>query len=184
MAAYAALMSQEDVGFSAIDEEMIRIDLPDFNGKEATEDAPAEPPVTTVTLARNGDVENEIVHSLLLDWDEDSCTVTVDTPSGRVRDPAPPATAPQAPGLSVDGFKQLPPSVLGLEGDSMENYNVFIQDGMIIVHGNPCIRISVYSVSNTGSNEIAGSYFLSADGQHVYRYDTESNSVEELEVEP
>lgn len=185
MSAYAALMTQEDVGFSAIDEEMIRTDLPDFEGKEATEEAPAVPPATAVTLARNGDIDNEIVHSLLLEWDEDSCTVTVDTPSGRVRDPAPPAAAPQAPGLTVEGFKQLDPAVLGLEGGSMEEYNVFVQDGLIMVYGSPCVRISVYSVNEqTGSNEIAGSYFLSADGHHVYRYDTESNSVEELEVEP
>jgi hypothetical protein len=185
MAAYAVLMTQEDVGFSAIDAEMVRTDLPDFEGKEATEDAPASPPVTTVTLARNGDIDNEIVHSLLLEWDEDSCSVTVDTPSGRVRDPKPPASAPQAPGLTVEGFKQLNPAVLGLEGSSMEEYNVLVQDGLIMVYGSPCVRISAYSVNQqTGSNEIAGSYFLSADGQHVYRYDTESNSVEELEIEP
>lgn len=185
MAAYAVLMTQEDVGFSAIDAEMVRTDLPDFEGKEATEDAPASPPVTAVTLARNGDIDNEIVHSLLLEWDEDSCSVTVDTPSGRVRDPKPPASAPQAPGLTVEGFKQLNPAVLGLEGSSMEEYNVLVQDGLIMVYGSPCVRISAYSVNQqTGSNEIAGSYFLSADGQHVYRYDTESNSVEELEIEP
>lgn len=185
MAAYAVLMTQEDAGFSAIDAEMVRTDLPDFEGKEATEDAPASPPVTTVTLARNGDIDNEIVHSLLLEWDEDSCSVTVDTPSGRVRDPKPPASAPQAPGLTVEGFKQLNPAVLGLEGSSMEEYNVLVQDGLIMVYGSPCVRISAYSVNQqTGSNEIAGSYFLSADGQHVYRYDTESNSVEELEIEP
>ncbi len=185
MAAYAVLMTQEDVGFSAIDAEMVRTDLPDFEGNEATEDAPASPPVTAVTLARNGDIDNEIVHSLLLEWDEDSCSVTVDTPSGRVRDPKPPASAPQAPGLTVEGFKQLNPAVLGLEGSSMEEYNVLVQDGLIMVYGSPCVRISAYSVNQeTGSNEIAGSYFLSADGQHVYRYDTESNSVEELEVDP
>ena len=185
MAAYAVLMTQEDVGFSAIDAEMVRTDLPDFEGNEATEDAPASPPVTAVTLARNGDIDNEIVHSLLLEWDEDSCSVTVDTPSGRVRDPKPPASAPQAPGLTVEGFKQLNPAVLGLEGSSMEEYNVLVQDGLIMVYGSPCVRISAYSVNQeTGSNEIAGSYFLSADGQHVYRYDTESNSVEELEIEP
>lgn len=178
MAAYAVLMTQEDAGFSAIDAEMVRTDLPDFEGKEATEDAPASPPVTTVTLARNGDIDNEIVHALLLEWDEDSCSVTVDTPSGRVRDPKPPASAPQAPGLTVEGFKQLNPAVLGLEGSSMDEYSVFVNDGLVLVYGNPCIRIGV-----TGGNEVEN-YFLSSDGHHVYRYDIESNSAEELEIEP
>lgn len=185
MSAYATLMTQEDVGFSAVDEELIRTDLPDFTGKEATEDGqPAVPAATAVTLARNGDVENSIVHSLALEWDGDSCTVTVDAPTGRVQDPKPPASAAQAPGLTVEGFKQLSPSVLGLEGDSMDDYNVYVQDGMILVYGSPCVRISVYSLDEvSGTNEIAGSYFLSADGHHVYHYDVESNSVQELEIE-
>ena len=65
----------------------------------------------------------------------------------------------------------------------MDEYTVYVQDGMLLVYGNTCVRISVYAQNaNTGTNEVAGSYFLSADGQHVYRYDVADNSVEELEI--
>ena len=184
MTAYAALLTQEAAGYSAVDEELQRMDLPDFDGQAASEGQEAVPAATSVHLARNGDGESELVYSLQLDWDETTCSVTVDTPTGRVRNP--PSENPGGPvsaGLTVDGFRQLDPSVLGLPGTSMDEYTVYVQDGMLLVYGNTCVRISVYAQNaSTGTNEVAGTYFLSADGQHVYRYDVANNSVEELEI--
>ena len=185
MSAYAALLTQSDAGFSAVNEELQRMDLPDFEGREASGEEEAVPAATSVHLARNSGEEN-IIYSIQLDWSETSGTVVVDTPEGRVTNPpAPEQERPLGNGLTVDGFRQLDPSVLGLPGASMDEYQVYVQDGMLLVYGNTCLRISVYAQnSETGTNEIAGSYFLSADGQHVYSYDVANNSVEELEIPP
>lgn len=183
--AYAALLAAEDAGFSAVDEDLVRTDMPDFDGKAAEKGQEAEPPATAVHLARNGTGEEDVVHSLHLSWEEGRCKVIVDMPAGRVRDPQPPAQSmmPMAPGLTVEGFQAMSPSALGLPGESMDEYSVYVQDGTILVYGSTCIRLSVYSTDASGSPEIAGNYFLSADGQHLYKYDLENNSVEELEIE-
>lgn len=184
MSAYAGLLTQEAAGFSAVDKTFQRMDLPDFDGKEASEGQEAVPASKSVLLARNSDGDDGLVYSLQLDWDETTCTVVVDTPEGRVHNPpSEDQSGPVSAGLTVDGFRELDPSVLGLPGASMDEYTVYVQDGMLLVYGNTCVRISVYAQNaNTGTNEVAGSYFLSADGQHVYRYDVADNSVEELEI--
>lgn len=185
VSAYAALLAAEDAGFSAVDEDLVRTDMPDFDGKAAEKGQEAEPPATAVHLARNGTGEEDVVHSLHLSWEEGRCKVIVDMPAGRVRNPQPPAQSmmPMAPGLTVEGFQAMSPSALGLPGESMDEYSVYVQDGTILVYGSTCIRLSVYSTDASGSPEIAGNYFLSADGQHLYKYDLENNSVEELEIE-
>lgn len=184
MSAYAGLLTQEAAGFSAVDKTFQRMDLPDFDGKEASEGQEAVPASKSVLLARNSDGDDGLVYSLQLDWDETTCAVVVDTPEGRVHNPpSEDQSGPVSAGLTVDGFRELDPSVLGLPGASMDEYTVYVQDGMLLVYGNTCVRISVYAQNaNTGTNEVAGSYFLSADGQHVYRYDVADNSVEELEI--
>ncbi len=184
MSAYAGLLTQEAAGFSAVDKTFQRMDLPDFDGMEASEGQEAVPASKSVLLARNSDGDDGLVYSLQLDWDETTCTVVVDTPEGRVHNPpSEDQSGPVSAGLTVDGFRELDPSVLGLPGASMDEYTVYVQDGMLLVYGNTCVRISVYAQNaNTGTNEVAGSYFLSADGQHVYRYDVTDNSVEELEI--
>ena len=183
MSAYAGLLTQEAAGFSAVDKTFQRMDLPDFDGKEASEGQEAVPASKSVLLARNSDGDDGLVYSLQLDWDETTCTVVVDTPEGRVHNPPSDKSGTVSAGLTVDGFRELDPSVLGLPGASMDEYTVYVQDGMLLVYGNTCVRISVYAQNaNTGTNEVAGSYFLSADGQHVYRYDVADNSVEELEI--
>ena len=184
MSAYAGLLTQEAAGFSVVDKTFQRMDLPDFEGKATSEGQEAVPAAKSVLLARNSGGDDGLVYSLQLDWDETTCTVVVDTPEGRVHNPpSQDQSGPVSAGLTVDGFRQLDPSVLGLPGASMDEYTVYVQDGMLLVYGNTCVRISVYAQNaSTGTNEVAGSYFLSADGQHVYRYDVANNSVEELEI--
>ena len=159
MSAYAGLLTQEAAGFSAVDKTFQRMDLPDFDGKEASEGQEAVPASKSVLLARNSDGDDGLVYSLQLDWDETTCTVVVDTPEGRVHNPpSEDQSGPVSAGLTVDGFRELDPSVLGLPGASMDEYTVYVQDGMLLVYGNTCVRISVYAQNaNTGTNEVAGS---------------------------
>lgn len=171
---YITLMTQEDVGFSQVDGELTRIKEP---GEPALESG-------TVRLAKNAPEEGKAM-CILLDWTEELCTVTMDLVDGRVKDPPEPVTPAGPMAMSademIDYMGSLPPSVLGLEGSSMEGYDLLMQDGSVLIDGNPCVRINAYQTdSQTGTYEIGGNYFLSLDGSHLYRLDVASNSVAEL----
>ena len=75
----------------------------------------------------------------------------------------------------------LSPQFLGLEGDSMDRYNVYVMSGEVMVDGIPCRRFKVYDDQNPEqTNAIAGIYYLSSDGLRLYRYDEASDTVTEL----
>lgn len=182
VSAYTALLTSEDAGFFTVDDTMTKADPPDFGGET--------PPANgAVLLARNAPetegVEAKLVQTLTLEWSEGNCTVAVELSEGRVREPAPPPGSSSGQGVTqvVESLRDLPPSVLGLEGDSMDDYRIYTQDGMARVNGNPCLRMSVYKITEGGGNEIAGHYFLSTDGLHVYKLDVSTNNVVELDIQ-
>lgn len=171
---YTTLMTAEDVGFSQVDEELIRIKEPEELAVEAG----------SVHLAKNAPEDGKVL-SIQLEWTEEICTVTADLVDGRVKNPPEPVSPMGPMGMTADQMmdymQSLNPAVLGLEGASMEGYELLMQDGSVLIDGNPCVRINAYRVDNqTGTNEIGGNYFLSLDGSHLYRLDVASNSVEEL----
>lgn len=173
---YTTLLTAEDVGFSQVDGELIRIEEPEPLSVEAG----------SVHLAKNAPEDGKAL-SIQLDWTEEICTVTADLVDGRVKNPPEPVTPMGPVGMTsdqmMDYMQSLNPAVLGLEGSSMEGYDLLMQDGSVLIDGNPCVRINAYRIdSQTGTNEIGGNYFLSVDGSHIYRLDVASNSVEELEV--
>lgn len=85
---------------------------------------------------------------------------------------------------AVETIQSLSPTLLGLEGESMDEYSVYSAVGLVQVDGYPCTEVNVYSVdSATGSNDIQGRYFLSRTSpQHLYRLDTETGVVTELDL--
>lgn len=171
---YTTLMTAEDVGFSQVDEELIRIKEPEELAVEAG----------SVHLAKNAPEDGKVL-SIQLKWTEEICTVTADLVDGRVKNPPEPVSPMGPMGMTADQMmdymQSLNPAVLGLEGASMEGYELLMQDGSVLIDGNPCVRINAYRIDNqTGTNEIGGNYFLSLDGSHLYRLDVASNSVEEL----
>ena len=171
---YITLMTQEDVGFSQVDGELTRIKEPEEPSLERG----------TVRLAKNAPEDGKAI-CILLEWTEELCTVTMDLVDGRVKNPPEPVSPAGPMGMSademIDYMESLPPSVLGLEGSSMEGYDLLMQDGSVLIDGNPCVRINAYQTdSQTGTYEIGGNYFLSLDGAHLYRLDVASNSVTEL----
>ncbi len=177
--AYANLLTTEDGGFFTVDESFQKTETADLSG------------VTSVLLARNAprpegdDDAPRRVQTLLLSWDGQSCTVRVDLPEGRVKDPPPPpgSSGESEGGITymIESLRDLPPSALGLEGESMDEYRIYTQDGTARVDGKPCLRINVYR--SGGNNQIVGSYFLSTDGTHLYRYDPSTNDVTELDIQ-
>ena len=169
IAAYAAVMTTADAGFSVVDETLLRIDPPVFEEEQAS---------GSVQLARNLPEEGG-VQSLLLTWTGTTCTVTLDMPEGQVRDPKPETTAPSGTHRwSVSDLRALHPSALGLPGESMDVYELMPQEGSVLIEGSPCMRVNIYDQDG----QIAGNYFLSADGR-AYVLDVLNNRVRELELE-
>lgn len=169
--AYAAMLLTEDAGFSTVDETLLRIDPPEFEGMSRG----------SVQLARNvpqaEDGTGGGVQSLLLSWDTVNCSVTLDMPEGRVHDPKPePQPAVVSRGLS--DLEELHPSALGLPGESMEEYELMPQEGSVRIAGSVCMRVNIYDKNG----QIAGSYFVSKNGK-LYRLEKDVNGVVELEWE-
>lgn len=170
---YTTLLTAEDVGFSAVDEELIRQDLPELSVEAGS-----------VFLGKNVPEETGKAVTIWMEWSAELCTVTAELTDGSVRNPPEPVLRPAlSAGEVLDYFNSVSPSLLGLPGSSMEEYDVYLQDGSVLIDNYPCVRVNAYQVdSQTGTNEIAGNYFISLDGQHVYRLDVASDSVEELRM--
>ncbi len=80
--------------------------------------------------------------------------------------PTPSPTPTPTPVLTqsdaVNYLAGLSPNVLGLAGESMDEYELYSEDKVVMVSGVPCVEISVYRDDNpTGTNDIQGRYLLS-----------------------
>lgn len=82
---------------------------------------------------------------------------------------------------SLTYMEGLAPAQLGLEGDSMDEYQIYAQDGVVLVNGLRCMQLEVYSQGGEhGGNALAGSYLMSFGGQ-LYRLDRATNEIQRLE---
>lgn len=171
VSAYVAVMSTEDAGFSVVDETLLRIDPPEEYASSGS-----------LQLARNvpqaEDGSGGGVHSLLLSWEGNRCSVLLDTPDGRVHDPKPETPASSAPRRGLSDLESIHPSKLGLPGESMEAYTLIPQEGSFRIAGSISTRVNIYGENN----QFAGSYFLSTDGK-LYKLDEAANAVVELDWE-
>lgn len=171
---YATLMTQKDVGFSLVDKELMRIEEPEELSLERG----------AIRLAKNAPEDGKAM-CILLEWTEELCTVTSDLVDGKVKSPPSP-TSPSGPmGMTqdqiLDYMASLDPAVLGLEGTSMEDYELLIQEGSVLIDGIPCVRVNAYQLDQkTGTNTIGGNYFISLDGSHLYELDVVNDTVSEL----
>lgn len=165
-------------GYFAVDENMVK--------KKAT---PAEKSEGTCSLARTGDKEGMIV-LVEITWSDPECNVEVSYIPGEIKEPKRPETTSyleMKQSITILQAKEfiwsLHPSVLGLEGDSMSDYRIYTTDVDVIVNGYPCIRLNIFSNSDqTGTNEVAGEYCLSRNGENLYRIVENSNKVQKIEL--
>ena len=128
------------------------------------------------------------VHTVRITWSPGECVVTADEEVGKVTSP-PNNTVPAGQALSIRGaqnrMREMAPIQLGLEGESMDEYEMIPMDATELVNGVACIRINVYNNSNAANpNGFRGSYLMSVDGLHMYRLDTGTNEIVELEDYP
>lgn len=168
---YCELLVKDDFGFTPVDETMMEAELPIFeellSGKVHL--------VRPITVDEEGTEVKNTLFSLQISWTEEKCVITVGQLAGRILHPQP-ETPPQRPPLTiasaVDYFYSCHPSELGLPGESMEGYEVLTLDGAVLVGTTPCLRINVYSTDErTGTNVIAGQYFLADSGFDLFYVD-------------
>ena len=183
VSAYAAFLTAEDVGFQLVDDTLTTFPEEEQPDLEAVQGS--------VLLAREAPAEADAdkVLTLAVDWTETNCTVTADAVEGRIHHPTPPRQegggmmpAQMTLAEAQDFFQGLDPAVLGLEGDSMDDYTVYSVDGAVTINGIPCMRMNVYRSDPGGVNQLAGNFFLSSDGLHIYQLDVAADRVTELEL--
>lgn len=111
-----------------------------------------------------------------LAWEIGQCEVSIGVEDKPVIEETGEETVSKNYGLSHVGaleyIKSLSPAVLALEGESMDVYNVYITNGFTYVDGEACLRVEIYSDDNTAhTNATVGTYFMSGNGEHIYRLD-------------
>lgn len=128
------------------------------------------------------------VHTVRITWSPGVCVVTADEKQGKVTSPKP-STLPGGQSLSIRGavsrLQEMEPAKLGLEGASMEEYELIPMDATEMVNGVACINVYVYNSNNAAnSNQFVGSYLMSIDGQHLYRLNPITDEITELKDYP
>lgn len=190
MEEYVTLLTDEEHGFLAVNEELYKVKVPSIY--RAADDVYLAKEIGAQAQGETQDEaqgENEGSHGqsqesgqvlrLHLQWKEDECAVTVSIEQGEIKKELHPMTSIEA----VDYIRSLPPSKLGLPGDTMQDYFVYALDGGVLVNGEPCIRMNVYSRSGAaGTNEVAGCYYLSSIKKKIYQQDMQTGAV--VEVKP
>lgn len=80
------------------------------------------------------------------------------------------ASRPTSISEQSDYFNSLDPRKLGLEGDNMQDYRVYPQQGWVLVNDTYCREMRVYLEDiQTATNVYMGSFYLSSDMSQVYQ---------------
>lgn len=168
---YKEFLTSEEQGFLLIDGETGELaEEPDFTAETGE-----------MLLKKESSEEGKLI-SVSLAWKKKNCTVTVSTAEGEL--PELETVEPEVNTMSlveiVDFVSKLSPTDLGLEGQSMDDYEVYAIEGAVLVDNRSCIKVNVYSKGEEGSNSIKGEYLLTPDGAHIYELNGELGEVIEL----
>ena len=201
---YAIQLSSEKPAVYVVDEEFVRTGPPDFTAREgmvllARDIVPeeAEDEKTEDDDAEDGDGDQTPpaagpakVLTVRMEWSEGVCVVTADEAEGTVTMPPMSSTSSvggsggrggMTVGQMQDYLESIDPAKLGLSGTTMEEYEVFPMDGVVMVNDTPCVKLNVYSSDAQNNNRFMGSYLMSIDGSHLYQLDPATNEIKVLE---
>lgn len=170
---YAAFLTGADVGFSVSDGQGAEAEPPDYTQAQGE-----------VFMTRPSVVEDHLLQ-VSVSWEEEAIYITLTRPEGAAQ----PEEEPEPENMTNDDLinylKGLSPARLGLTGQSMNDYQLYPQDGAVRVNGVPCRKVQVYHlrIPDDGDqdeefNEIAGIYLITGDCQHIYRL--ENGTVQEM----
>lgn len=166
--AYMELMTSEEYGFKVVTTELEDAEPPDFTSE-----------IGLVQLARDAAEDETKVLLLRVDWTKKGCIVATSV-ADKPMDELTGLTHIEA----VDYMNTLYPGDLGLEGENMDDYHVYVMDGLVNVDGMICMCLKVYSNGNPEStNDYLGTYFMTRDGLHIYLLNDETNAVRELDIQ-
>lgn len=169
VSSYVSLMKSEANGFRVVDKNFVISDEPEYDdaGK-----------VLLAKAAKSGEEGESAAKTLMLidiSWAEDGCVIVTRQAEGEISQPPEPITMREA----QQHLESLHPSELGLEGESMDEYEVFTFDGAVVVDGRACVRMNVYSFGE--SADFMGCYLMSLDARHLYKMDTATQEIIELD---
>lgn len=165
---YAALLTQEDSGFSPVDGELAETDLPDFTREEGT-----------VSLVKPSVQEGRLLQ-IDLAWSQGQCVVTVSTPEGELK-PQPDPSEAMTLREAVEYLQTLSPARLGLDPDrAMSDYVIYPKTGAVFVDGVPCLELDLYQRNPEDTLDFVACYLVSGDKRNLYRLDYATNTVEAL----
>lgn len=165
---YVSLMKDAANGFTVVDKDFVISDEPEYDDAGS---------VLLAKAAAAGEGENAESRLMLIDikWAEDSCVIVTRQAEGVISQPPEPITMREA----QQRLESMTPAELGLEGESMDEYEVFTFDGAVVVDGCACVRMNVYSFNE--STQFMGCYLMSLDGRHLYKMDMATQEITELD---
>lgn len=83
---------------------------------------------------------------------------------------------------TMDFFNRLSPSVLGLDAETMDQYDMYYNMANVPVDGVPCLEITVYGETETAqTNTPLGTYLVARDGTALYHLDVDTDTVTRLD---
>lgn len=145
-----------------------------------------EDAVGSVTIARPS-VQEGHVFQMVIGWsDASALTFRTSAPEGKIHEPEKanggglgsqvietvPVTA------QIEKIKGMSPSQLGLDGESMDEYEIFPVEGFVKVDELDCRRFNIYEKGSRA--KIVSIIMLSSDQKHIYHMDPTGNAVTEL----
>lgn len=116
----------------------------------------------------------EGLFELDLSWDATSCTVT---PAYAEEAELPAENYTMTLDEAVEYLRRLPPATLELEGEDMSPYDIYPEDGVALLDGEPCICMNVYYASN---HQYCATFLVAGEGNQVYRLDRSTGQARPL----
>lgn len=130
----------------------------------------------TVVAAKESDTADGLFQ-LSITWDDTTCSITPSFSEG--------AQLPQEEYTSmtldeaVNYLRSFSPETLGLSEADMSAYNIFSEDGVVLLNGQPCLCLNVYRLAD---HQYEASYLLSGPDYQVYRLDRETGQASPIDT--
>lgn len=143
------------------------------------DDASAQPTQTPAPSQPPAEETPGMVLAVKMEWSKGQCVVTADQEEGKVtsRPPSQQQGAAGGGGMGQRAAKEylegLEPAQLGLEGQSMDDYEVMVVDGIVLVSGEPCTKLNIYDEDYV----FMGCYLVAQSGQELYQLDTVTGTI-------
>lgn len=122
-------------------------------------------------LAKESDSSSGLFQ-LDITWDDTSCTII---PSFDEDGALPEESSSMTMEEAVEYIRSLPPSALGLTGETLSGYDIFCEDGLVLLDGAPCLCLNIYQ-----SGSFQCSVLFSPASKTLYRLNRSTGEAQPL----